>query len=922
MYLKWAQKWGLVALMAAWLPVCAAVADAEDSYVTRQFNPVGATSGLDARVAVSMIFDRDGFLWIGSREGLFRFDGHETRAFLPTPGEAGGISDVDIRVVFAGDDGMLWIGTNTGGLNRLDTADGTFTTYRNQSDDPTTLPDDSIYGIAEGPAGGLWVATQRGLGRLDRETGRFERFRHEPGNSASLSHDWAFALHRGPTGTLWVGTVGGGLNRWEPATRSFTRFDVAALTGGSQAHNDVFTIHEREADELWLGTREGLVVLNPRAPSARDFPTFLQDGYEPLVTSMAVDPSGRYWVGTMIHGVIVIDPESKSWQRANEQPLGAPGQLPARAQMSVAVNRNHVFVGTWGDGVYRAPLNPPPFRLHEGENNGGILRNQNITAVLGRAEAGAPWVGSFGGGPQLVDLRTGVIRSAAEDLGRIGNSGVLDLAFDANGRRFAATNFGLFEFDETGRAVFLDAYEPDRPHGLGPGYVSALLPTADGDLWVGVMGAGLYLRDGETGRFTPFTQDPDDGASISGDFITALAAGVGDTLWVGTRSNGLNHCVTRPWRCARYSGRDPGPGTLSHFHVTALYRDRRGHLWVGTDGGGLNRVRIEPDGSTTIERWTREDGLIDDGIMSIEEDVDESLWLGTRHGLTRFNAATGQVVSYVAESGLPASHFNTNASGADEDFLYFGSVDGLLSFPKGSLLEERTPAPVKITQVQTAARGQLPAAAAVRDNSLVVPYGEVVTIKFATLDYTEGSGEYAYRVAQDESWTSLGTQRQVIFHGLAPGEYRFQARGRDSYGLWGESEPLLLRIEPPFWMTTGFRALLAALLVLGAWGLHVLRLSRQRRSAAAVQRLSTKREEALEQALGSEAELAVLTPRQKEVLQLVAEGYSTREIASLLDLSIKTVEAHRANLMDRLDIRDVPGLVRLAIRARLVSPHD
>jgi len=133
---------------------------------------------------------------------------------------------------------------------------------------------------------------------------------------------------------------------------------------------------------------------------------------------------------------------------------------------------------------------------------------------------------------------------------------------------------------------------------------------------------------------------------------------------------------------------------------------------------------------------------------------------------------------------------------------------------------------------------------------------------------------------------------------------------------------LLLRIEPPFWMTTGFRALLAALLVLGAWGLHVLRLSRQRRSAAAVQRLSTKREEALEQALGSEAELAVLTPRQKEVLQLVAEGYSTREIASLLDLSIKTVEAHRANLMDRLDIRDVPGLVRLAIRARLVSPHD
>lgn len=62
-----------------------------------------------------------------------------------------------------------------------------------------------------------------------------------------------------------------------------------------------------------------------------------------------------------------------------------------------------------------------------------------------------------------------------------------------------------------------------------------------------------------------------------------------------------------------------------------------------------------------------------------------------------------------------------------------------------------------------------------------------------------------------------------------------------------------------------------------------------------------------------------LTPRQREILQLIAEGYSTREIAAKLDLSAKTIETHRAQLMSRLDIHDVAGLVRYAIRAGVAS---
>ena len=63
-----------------------------------------------------------------------------------------------------------------------------------------------------------------------------------------------------------------------------------------------------------------------------------------------------------------------------------------------------------------------------------------------------------------------------------------------------------------------------------------------------------------------------------------------------------------------------------------------------------------------------------------------------------------------------------------------------------------------------------------------------------------------------------------------------------------------------------------------------------------------------------------LTPRQRQVLRLIAEGLSTKEIAFKLSLSVKTVETHRAQLMERLEISDVAGLVRFAIRSGLVDP--
>jgi DNA-binding NarL/FixJ family response regulator len=77
----------------------------------------------------------------------------------------------------------------------------------------------------------------------------------------------------------------------------------------------------------------------------------------------------------------------------------------------------------------------------------------------------------------------------------------------------------------------------------------------------------------------------------------------------------------------------------------------------------------------------------------------------------------------------------------------------------------------------------------------------------------------------------------------------------------------------------------------------------------------------LRHAEGRHGFLEELTPRQREILRLIADGHTTKEIARLLNVTVKTAEKHRTQLMQRLGIHEIAGLVRYAVRVGLVHPH-
>jgi signal transduction histidine kinase/ligand-binding sensor domain-containing protein len=866
----------------------------------QQFVELGAGRGLTASVVNAMLIDRDGLLWIGSREGLFRYDGYQATAALSDRAGHAGADHLDVRALYEADDGALWIGTLGGGLLRRDPLTGRFRQYGHDPADPRSLSDPDVLDVAQDGEGKVWVATRNGLNRLDADLDGFTRFHHVPEPVPDLGRHRASRLLRTSQGHLWIATHGAGMQRWDAERRQFETYSLAQLAGGSVGLDSVFSIAEARDGRLWIGTRQGLLLFDPQRREARLVKLARSTSPEPFIAALHVDRLGRLWIGTLTQGLMVANPPAGDWPAVAELSATFVNDTASALQpLSLVSNHDVIMVGTWGAGVLRVPLVEPGVRLLTRMTDGSGLRNKSVSAVLGTATPGQPWVGTQG--PEHVDVTAGtVIASARSASDPIRRTNVLSLAITGNGEQFAGTATGLYRFSRGGDSL------DDRPTGAadatdpGQGFIRVLLPDRRGGLWVGSVRDGLVLRDPDTGRFTrhPVDTSPNDQRAV--DYVTALAVGADDRLWVGSRVAGLRRCRIEPWSCERFGEPAGGGKGMGRQHVTALRYDPAGALWIATDGGGLFRASGGPDAADVrFERWGEEHGLLGDAIMSIEQDTDGSLWLGTREGLSRLDPATGNVANLVVAAGLPAGTFNAGASSADADFLYFGSSEGLVSIRKGSPMPVRPPAPVRITAAQRSAGGSRVALGpAELTTGFELRPGENLTLEFAVLDFIETNHEYAYRL-NDDAWTPLGDSRRLTVASMEPGKYRLELRGRDAFGQWNSCPPLVFEVVPPLWKNAWFRALALATTALLLAALHLLRLRSLRRRNAALELLQRQREEALERANRAQRKNKEATIGLRQLarrLEAAEEEAGSRLSRELHDEFSQTLTAAKINL--------------------------
>ena len=712
-------------------------------------------NGLPQDAVQTITQTTDGYLWLGTEEGLVRFDGARFTVFNRKNTPA--LQESYVRVLFPDPDGALWIGGRVAGVTRF--LNGHFRNFGVQDG----LREGGVTAIARDSRGTLWVGTNAGLSQF-----RGERFA-EYGSSShpftasvtallvdhkgevwvgteesgllrivngsdrwytveqGLSSNRILALFDDGAGSVWVGTDGGGLDQ--------IRDDKIAVFGKAQGleNSSVVSIGEGAGAQLWAGTNGGGLA---RLENGKFTAYTMQQGLSnDVVLCLFKDREDNLWIGTDGGGLNRLKRREFLTYTVND------GLSHNRATSIYQSRDGSVWIGTAGGGLNR--FQDGKFKNYTTQD--GL--SSNLVRSLLEDEQGNLWIGTDGAGLNV--LRNGRFSTYSHKDG-LSNDVVLSLAQGANGDLWIGTADGLCRM---GRG---SSHPARLPGEFEHAVIMALLRSRDGSLWISAIGHGLVRLDG--GEFRSF------------------AAG------------------------------------LAEEFVTSLYEDSGGNIWAGTNGGGLCRVQ-----AGRIAIATAKQGLFDDTIFQILEDNQGNLWMSSNRGVFRVSKkqlndlADGKTQSvdsfaYGKADGMKSAECTSNNQPAGwktrDGRLWFPTIKGVAIVDPRHMASNTKPPPVVVEELIADGKSiPLGSEIALR------PGTAQVELHFSGLSFTAAERvRYKYMLEGfDSGWIDSGRRRIAYFTNLSPGHYRFRVIACNNNGVWNEiGTGVGFSIQPHFYQTPYF----------------------------------------------------------------------------------------------------------------------
>lgn len=730
-----------------------------------------ADAGLPHNSVISLLPSRDGHLWVGTQEGLVRFDGFQ---FERIEGGALAGRAATINALAEGEDGVLWVGTATRGLIAL--REGESRAYGSADG----LSQECILDLLASPDGTLWIGTcGGGLNRM--KDGRISVMRKGDG----LPGDFVRTLLEDSIGRLWIGTFDG-LAEWDGET--FRTYDES----DGLLDREVFALAEAPAGVVWVGTRRGLNRI-------RGGVVTVVGAVRSEVNDLAAGPDGALWVGT--RGLVrIFNDEARRF--------GTADGLTKEDVVSIATgNDGSLWVGTIGGGLNRLRAG---FISTLGPREG---LSHSLVSVLQEDEEGL-WVGTWGGGLNLVQDDRVISVSPPDDPAW---QRITTIFRDSRGALWVGrSGEGL-----TRRTPGGDSRTYTMEEGLSSNRTTAVAEDSDGSLLVGTVD-GLDRLSGDHFEAVSIPYQPEH------DMVHVLFPDSRGALWIG-RDQGLIR--KRGDRLERYTAEDG----LADNKVYSLHEDASGSLWIGTAGGlSLYRDGVFSSITTSQGLcdgkvfWILED---DDerlwmssnrGIFRVaKRDVEEVVAGRKERVPCRLFGRTAGMRAAECNGGLAPSGWRTR-----DGLLWFPTTEGVVALDPRADFEE-PPAPrAKLEQVLVNRR----LVEAEEESSWPRGSGEVEFQFSAVALLDPHRVRFRYRLSGfDEGWRETGDQRSARYTNLPAGDYSFRVSAAYEDGTWDSAgATLAFRLEPRFYQTRGFLAVTLGGLILAGASLAFLLIQRRR----------------------------------------------------------------------------------------------
>ncbi|QQS51247.1 MAG: hypothetical protein IPM71_00550 [Bacteroidota bacterium] len=829
------------------------------------------SEGLSHNTVHCIAQDDKGFLWVGTEDGLNRFDGYSFIPYKKNIQNPYSIPDDFVNSIFIDKQQNIWIGTNSRGLSLFNKETLRFKSISTYNSQGKELPLKMINAISQDSKGHLWLGTFSGLFEFDPKTEKIIAHYHPTSSPLAIADDEIRCLFMDKEDVLWIGTNSKGLNRFDIKNKTFTHYAKDEKSRNSISNNSIGAILRDKSGNLWVGTSWGLNLLDEQN---NQFKQFYNNPKNPnsisanSIHSIYEDRLNNLWIGTL-NGLDLYDKKSQTFNNYAFVQTNNPSFFENQIFSLFEDKFGQLWIGTATRGLMKINNQLKSFKyLSLEKEDTEDIDKDNIIREIYEVDASQIWIGILNGGLKIYNPQNKQVRSFKNNPlnpNSLSDNRVNTVYKDSKsniwigtwegGLNKAVAENGTFRFERY-------LHDADNPASISNNVVKEILEDPWGRVWLGTEN-GLDIFDPIRKTAIHFVHQADNPNSLVNNSIQSgcIVFDKQNNMWVGTWG-GLSKVTfseknLMPEKYINFQENDSSKFSLSENRVISLHLSKDNVLYAGTFGGGLNKIVFNQQSDVTeIKCYLETNGLANNVVYAILEDDDGFLWLSTNNGLSKFNPKTEKFENYDEYDGLPSNQFFWGAAcKLKSGEMAFGSMKGVTTFFSDQIQLDNISPEIVITdfrifdqQPEISPDSKLTKSIIYTDTIYLDYKDQVISFEFSALQFSDPSkNKYAYKLEGfDKQWNNTdANKRFAVYTNLAPREYTFLVKATNADGIWGDKiSSLKIFIAPPYWKTWWFRTLLILSIVISLVLLYRFRLATLRKQKRLLEK--TVKEKTLE----------------------------------------------------------------------------
>lgn len=827
-----------------------------DGYkVSQYFKSTTDTSGLHDNAFVHLAIDKKGLMWIATRTGLFIYNPTLDKIQLAslTYNIHHYLNKSTINYLYSDSRGIMWVATAGDGVFAIDIDKKAYQNYHSvTNNDKYRISSAEIYSIAETHSGEILLSTDAGkLDIVDITAGTVNQINVKPNSNGSIELRKVYVDSKGK---IWIGSVMEGLFEITlNKSGKIPNYNIKEWFSGFS----IFDVLEDELGNIIAATEnDGLMIIDKTSliSTYTDNPIKGQFLLSNSINALFKDRLGIIWIGTYNQGVNLFSRDKQKFQRLEHNPLNPLSLSHSSVSSMIEDFQGRILIGTDGGGLNL---------FNKVENSFKQLNNLST----------------------VKDSKVNVVLYIMED-----NKKDIWLATYGNGLVKLSSNLTVSDY-------FTNI--PNNSNSIASNNIRYVYEDSEGNIWIANMEKGLDKYTLSNKQFTHYRAGYNDTISLSSNEITFIFEDKEARLFVGTVS-GLNEFLPKQNIFNRINIQDDKNDYLADNHLISYFIDSFKNVWLGTKNGPI-RFDSEKKYFEIVSHSIP--SLKNTWIYSFLEDDNKNLWMGSNVGLIKFNSITNEISFFKSDDGLQSDEFSAfSAFKLRSGDMMFGGPNGMNIFNPKRIKNDSIPPKVVFTGFRvfnkSITAGNVEFGSVILNKEInqteeisLTHKQKNFSIEFAAINYLSPEYvSYSYMLdGYDEAWISTDTQnRMATYTNLAPQEYTFRVKAANQDNTWSEERTIKITIQPAFYETLLFRISITVLIIAIGLLFYTLRTNSIRKQNIRLEQLVQQRTE----------ELA------KTNITLLEQTITLNETNTLLEEHQEYIEQQSEQLKKAIDTKD------------------